>query len=263
MARGKNPESAAAREKKRQRALKAVAAINGVMFVIESAAGYFARSTAMAADSLDMLGDSLGAGMGALVGKSTSRKQAWVALAKAGASALLGLGVLAAAMFLFFNPVMPVAATMGLVGGMAMAANAVCAALLYRYRNDNLNLRATWKCTRNDVVSNIGVLCAAALSHALVSPLPDLAVGLLVSGLFIKSSIDIAGEAIGVLRATGRKKPDNTAQAFAPKNAPESAPRLKKGLWRIFNRKAAALQEQKEPAVSVAAKPAAPANKAA
>ena len=240
-----------ARQRKQMRALRAIATINAVMFVVESASGYCARSTAMVSDSLDMLGDALGAGTSALVGKSGARRQAWVALAKAGATALLGLGVLGAAAFLFFNPVMPVVTTMGIVGGAAFAANMTCAALLYRYRNDNLNLRATWKCTRNDILSNVCVLGAAALSHVLLSPLPDIVVGVLVSGLFVKSSFDIAREALGVLQATGKK--NAIEAAIAPQsNAPQNAPRFKKGLWGIFNR-TSAQKSAAPPAKEVAA----------
>ncbi len=269
----KQPETEAQRHQKQMRVLRAVSAINAVMFVVESASGYFAHSTAMVSDSLDMLSDALGAGTSVLVGKSGPRKQAWVALAKAGVSAMLGLGVLATAGFLFFNPVMPVAAAMGVIGGMALAANATCAALLFRYRKDSLNLSATWKCKRNDIISNVGVLGAAALSHVLLSPLPDIAVGVLVSGLFVKSSISIAAESIGVLRATGQKKQDKKAQAAspsasAPQPAPKQARQLQKALWRIFNRKAAVEvavpQEEKAPAIPVPAKVATPvASKAA
>ncbi len=266
----KQPETEAQRHKKQMRVLRAVSAINAVMFVVESASGYLAHSTAMVSDSLDMLSDALGAGTSVLVGKSGPRKQAWVALAKAGVSAMLGLGVLATAGFLFFNPVMPVVATMGVIGGAALAANVTCAALLFRYRKDSLNLSATWKCTRNDIISNVGVLGAAALSHLLVSPLPDIAVGVLVSGLFVKSSISIAAEAIGVLRATSKKKQGKERKvtaAPAPSPAPKQARQPKKGLWRIFNRRSAPKapepQVEEAPAVLVPARAVAPVNKAA
>jgi len=224
---------------KHARALRAVFAINAVMSVVEGATGYLAHSTAILADSMDMLTDALGAAGGLLVRKSSPRKQAWVALAKAGGMAALGLGVLGGATFLFLNPVMPVVATMGIVGGLALAANATCGFLLYRYRNDDINMNSTWRSTRNDMISNLGVLAAAAASHLLASPLPDIIVGAVVSGWLVKSAVGVARDAIKILRATGKGQMEKTtAPAKAPEKEPEPVHGFKKVLHTVFGRAA-------------------------
>ena len=76
-----------------------------------------------------------------------------------------GLGVLGQAAYKVIHPVMPAVETMGIVGGLALAANLVCFLTLYRHRGDNLNMSSTWLCSRNDLIANVGVLCAAGASH--------------------------------------------------------------------------------------------------
>jgi Co/Zn/Cd efflux system component len=225
--------------KKQARALKAVMAIKAVMFVVESLSGYFAHSTSLIADSFDMLQDSIGAATSVLVRNHSQRWQAGVALAKAGVMAAGGLGVLAGAAFIFFNPVsLPVTAIMGIVAGAALVTNAACAALIYHYRKDNINMKSTWKCVRNDMFSNLGVLGVAGIGLFMTTPIPDLAVGAIISALCIKSAIDIARDSIKILRApeNAKKKPD--AAAPSRKAGPKMTPGFKKVLRAVFNRKA-------------------------
>lgn len=241
--------------KKHARVLKAVFAINAAMVVIEGVTGYIAHSTAMVADTLDMLGDAVGAGAGLAVRKRSKRWQAGTALVKAGIMGALGVGVLAAAAFAFFNPVMPIVATMGIVGGLALAANTACVALLWRYRNDNINIKSTMMCSSNDMISNVGVMLAAGVAHFLVSPLPDLIVGVAIAGLFIKSSIGIARESIAILRLPKEAPEEHTETCTAAqKPAPKIVLGFRKILGTVFNRKAA--HTEKTPAVVPTKKPA-------
>lgn len=235
--------------KKHARVLKAVLGINAAMVVVEGISGYIAHSSSMIADTLDMLSDAVGAGTGLLVRKRSKKWQAGVALAKAGLMGILGVGVLVGAAFAFFNPVMPVVATMGIIGGLAFAANATCVALLYPYRNDNINIKSTMVCSRNDMVANIAVVAAAAVAHVLVSPLPDLIVGVAVAGLFIKSSISIARESIGILRSPdGVPKEDTHAHPAQQKPSPKVVLGFQKVFRSVFNRKAANTPDAKNPA---------------
>ena len=84
---------------------------------------------------------------------------------------------------------------MGIVGGLALAANLFCAFLVYRYRNDDINMKSAWLCTRNDVLANLGILVAAwgvAFTHSF---LPDMVVGMLITILIFRSSLNIIQEA--------------------------------------------------------------------
>lgn len=174
--------------------LKVVLAINLVMFFVESIAGWLAGSTALFADSLDMLGDAFVYGMSIYALGRDIKWNARASLVKGVFMGGFGVWVIGQATYRFFTPGIPVAETMGLVGGLALVANITCAVLLLRHRNDDLNMRSTWLCTRNDVIANIGVLVAAALVALTQSKYPDLVVGALVAAMVLRSSFLILRE---------------------------------------------------------------------
>lgn len=186
--------------------LWAVLAINAAMFFIEGSAGLAAHSTALLADALDMLGDALVYAFSLFVLGRTARWQAGAALVKGVFMLLFGLGVLAEAGWKVPHPVLPDAPVMGAIGALALAANLVCFFLLYRHRGDNLNLRSTWLCSRNDLIANTGVLLAAAAGHALASRWPDIGVGTVIAGLFLHSAWGVLGDAVRALRRPPNKK---------------------------------------------------------
>lgn len=137
--------------------LKAVLAINGVMFLVEIAAGLAASSTTLLGDSLDMLGDTLAYGFSLYV---VTRSDAWKAvsaLIKGGIMALFGLFVLGHAVFKFLSPTTPHFETLGLVGLLALVANAVCLWLLWHHRSEDINMHSVWLCSRNDIIANLSV----------------------------------------------------------------------------------------------------------
>ena len=74
------------------RVLVAVLAINASMFVVEFAAGLLSGSTALLADSLDMLGDALVYGFSLFVLHRSARWRARAALSKGLVMAAFGLG---------------------------------------------------------------------------------------------------------------------------------------------------------------------------
>lgn len=173
------------------RVLWIVLVINAAMFVIEGGAGLLAHSTSLLADALDMLGDSLVYGFSLFVLARSTRWQAGAALAKGGFMLVFGFGVLAEAIFKIIHPVFPGVKAMGIVGGVALAANLVCFFLLYHHRGDNLNMNSTWICSRNDLIANAGVLFAAAASYVLSSRWPDIIVGAVIATLFLMSAVGI------------------------------------------------------------------------
>lgn len=183
------------------RVLWTVLVINAVMFLVEGVAGIFAHSTALLADALDMLGDTLVYGFSLFVLARPIRWQASAALAKGVFMFLFGLGVLGEAMYKIFYSVMPDAKMMGVIGGIALAANLVCFFLLYRHRGDNLNMSSTWLCSRNDLIANVGVLTAASGSFLLASRWPDIIVGGVIAALFLGSSLSVLRQSVRVLRA--------------------------------------------------------------
>lgn len=188
--------------REQQRVLRIVLGINAALFVGEYAAGWWAGSTALQADSLDSLGD---AGVYALslfvIGRSL-RWRAGSALVKGGIQGLFGLAVLAEVVRKAAQGATPDAPIMAVVAAIALVANLACFLLLTRFRDQDINLRSVWLCSRNDVLNNVGVIAAAAAVAWLGQGWPDLLVGTLVALLFLHTSFDVLRAAIRQLRPT-------------------------------------------------------------
>ena len=97
---------------------------------------------------------------------------------------------------------------MGIVGAVALTANAVCLALLWKHRREDVNMSLVWE-SRNDIASNIAVLCAAAGVWLTQSRWPDLLVGALLAVLFLRSGMRVLLEALRALNAARIQPPGN------------------------------------------------------
>jgi Co/Zn/Cd efflux system component len=102
-----------------------------------------------------------------------------------------GLWVLGLAAWHLFIGRVPNVPTMGVVGTCALLANGAVAALLFRYREGDSNMRSVWLCTRNDVLGNIAVLLAALGVFGTGSAWPDLIVAVVMSTLALISAMHI------------------------------------------------------------------------
>ncbi|MEW5891799.1 MAG: cation diffusion facilitator family transporter [Pseudomonadota bacterium] len=183
------------------RTLKLVLAINLVMFGIEATAGWLAGSTALLADSLDMLGDALVYGFSLYVLARDDKWKAISAFIKGGIMAGFGLFVLAQAIGKLLHPEVPTYETMGAIGLLALAANSLCLYLLWKHRSDDVNMRSVWLCSRNDLIANSAVLVAAAGVWLTASQWPDLVVGLGIAALFLRSALHVFTDASRTWRA--------------------------------------------------------------
>lgn len=184
-----------------RRVLQVVLAINLTMFFAEFTAGLLARSTALMADSVDMLGDAL---VYILSLYALGRSLRW----RAGAALVKGVIIAAFGIWVFVEVVMkvigggiPTASTMGLFGAIALIANLICLALLYRYRHRDVNLSSTFECSRNDVIANAGVIAAAAGVAISDSFWPDVIVGTIISVVFFRSAVRVLRTAWPQIRA--------------------------------------------------------------
>ena len=61
-------------------------------------------------------------------------------------------------------------------------------------------MSSTWLCSRNDVIANVGVLVAAVAAYVLASRWPDIIVGCIIAGLFLRSSFDVLRDSVRALR---------------------------------------------------------------
>ena len=169
--------------------------INGVMFVAEVTAGIIGDSTALIADSLDMLADATVYAIGLYaVGRSL--------LVKAKAARLsgifqivLGLGVLLDIVRRSILGSEPESMIMVIVGMVALVANTICLVLIYKHRKGEVHMRASWIFSKNDVIANLGVISAGLLVAYTGSSWPDLIIGLLIAAIVMRGGLYIIKDA--------------------------------------------------------------------
>lgn len=181
------------------RTLWIVLGINVAMFGVDLSVGLLSGSTALMADSLDMLGDGLVYGFSLYVVARSARWRAGAALMKGAIMALFGLLVLGQAGYHFIAGGVPDSGLMGAIGMLALAANLTCLLLLTRHRSDDLNMSSTWICSRNDIIANGGVLVAALAVFLTNSLWPDLVVGLLITAVFLRSAVYVIRQSVAEL----------------------------------------------------------------
>jgi Co/Zn/Cd efflux system component len=189
-----------------RRVLILVMAINFAMFVAEFGGGLVARSSALMADSVDMLGDALIYALSLYALHRGARWEAGAAIAKGGIILLFGLAVLIEIADKLVNGLPPSSTLMIVFGAIALAANLTCLALLWRFRRLNVNMSSTFECSRNDVASNIGVLVAGGLVALTATPWPDIAAGAIIAAIFLRSAWRVLAEAIPAWRNANRRQ---------------------------------------------------------
>lgn len=172
-----------------------ILAINSLMFVVEFSAGVVASSIALMADSLDMLGDAFVYAFSLYVVTRNDEWKARAAYAKAAVMFLFGVVVFVQAISRMLHPELPDFEVIGVIGLLALAANSVCLFMLTRHREDDVNMRSVWLCSRNDIIANVSVLAAGVAVYLTTSHWPDVIVGLGISILFIKSAISVFTDA--------------------------------------------------------------------
>lgn len=165
--------------------------VNALMFGVEIAAGLQASSVSLLADSMDFAGDAANYGISLAVlsmGLLWRARAAWV---KGLSMAIFGVFVLGKALWAAFTGIPPEALTMGLVGSLALLANAGVAYLLYTFRDGDANMRSVWLCSRNDAIGNVAVMLAAAGVFGTGQNWPDLLVALIMAGLSLSAGITV------------------------------------------------------------------------
>jgi len=183
-----------------RRVLWAALVINAAMLGVEGAAGILSGSVALKADALDFLGDAANYGISLYAVGQAVHWRSRAALAKAAGMGLIGLWVLGEALYRVFVTGVPSAFTMGVVGLLALLANLGCAALLFRFRRGDADMRSVWLCSRNDVAGNLAVLLAASGVFATGMAWPDLLVAALMATLYLTATAQVVRQALAELR---------------------------------------------------------------
>lgn len=173
------------------RALWALLAINGVMFVVELFAGIWFDSAGLLADSLDMFADAAVYALSLYaVGRTASAR-----LRAARASGVLQLGLAAYAVVevvrRFIAKSEPEPGWMIGVAGVALVANVACLFIISRHRKGGAHMKASYIFSTNDVLANLGVIGAGVAVASTGSGLPDLIAGAAIAILVLSGAVRI------------------------------------------------------------------------
>ncbi len=178
-----------------RRTLWIALALNAGMAVVGFLIGWWAQSTGVLADALDMLSDATAYSIGLLaIGRSPLFKQRAAQLSGT-VLLVLGVGVIVEAIRRGITGSEPLSLWMMGAAALSLAVNLAVLRMLRPFRKGEIHLRATWIFTRADVVANIGVLVAAGLVMATGSRFPDLIVGAAIGAYVVKEALEILREA--------------------------------------------------------------------
>ena len=189
--------------------------VNAAMFAVEAAAGVNAQSVSLMADAMDFLGDAANYGISLFVLGLTVVWRARAALFKAASMGLFVLWVIGQAIYNAVFAASPDPMVMGVIGVIAFAANLSVAALLYRYREGDANMRSVWLCTRNDAIGNLAVLLAASGVFATGTLWPDLIVAGIMALLALQVAVSVARQSLGELKLARLHRAEPAAKAGA------------------------------------------------
>lgn len=170
------------------------------MFFIEITLGILSESTALIADSLDMLADATVYGIGLYaVGRSPLAK-IYAARTSGIFQIILGVSVSLDVLRRLVWGSEPDSFLMICVGIMAFIANITCLWLISKSRAGEVHMRASWVFSKNDVLANFGIIISGSLVYLLDSRYPDLVIGLIISIIVISGGLHIIRDARNELK---------------------------------------------------------------
>jgi cation diffusion facilitator family transporter len=177
------------------RLLVALSAINASMFLIEVAIGWFAQSTALLADSLDMIADAAVFAIALLAVGRSARFKVQAAFDTGVFQLVLGFAVAVDVLRRFLYGSEPKSSFMIGTGLLALCANLLCMALLQKHRSGEVHIRASWIFTKTDALANLGTVIGGLLVLLTTTALPDLILGLIICAVVVRGGIEIVRNA--------------------------------------------------------------------
>jgi cation diffusion facilitator family transporter len=184
-----------ARNKQERKTLLTVLTINTLMFFIEFGFGFLAQSTGLIADSLDMFADaSVYAVSLYAIGRSVSLKTK-AAFLSGIMQIALALTALADVVRRFIWGSEPLSSFIIGIGLLALIANVTCLLLISKHRQGDVNMRASWIFSKNDVIANLSVIVSGGIVALTGSRYPDLVIGFMIAVLVSRGGFQILREA--------------------------------------------------------------------
>ncbi|MGE0624763.1 MAG: cation transporter [Pseudomonadales bacterium] len=201
-----------------QRVLWVALIVNGAMFGVEVVASFIGDSISLQADALDFLADSANYTISLFVVGMVITARAKATFIKGATMAAFGCWVIGSAVHRALTGSAPDAGVMGGIALLALTANVAVAALLYRFRQGDSNMRSIWLCSRNDALGNLAVIAAAGGVFATATRWPDLIVAAIIAALNISAAVHVIRLAVTELAEDRAPRPDH-AQHSAHMNA--------------------------------------------
>jgi len=174
------------------------------MFIVIAIAALYAHSSALLSDSLDNLGDALTYVLSLYAVTKGATVKAKVALFKGWLILVAACVVATQIIYKLFVPTVPIFELMGVFSFLGLVANGICLLLLWRHRNEDVNMNSVWECSRNDIATNLSVFIAAGAVWLFNSGWPDIIVASCLVALLLRSALRVISSARAELQIPAR-----------------------------------------------------------
>ena len=165
------------------------------MFVVEVTFGILSESTALIADSLDMLADATVYGIGLYAVGKKMHVKITAAYVSGVFQILLGASVAVDILRRLILGSDPESILMISIGIVALIANTICLMFISKHKEGEVHMRASWIFSKNDVIANLGIIIGGSLVYFLDTRIPDLIVGIVITLIVIRGGIYIVKDA--------------------------------------------------------------------
>lgn len=146
-----------------RRTVRTALALNAAMFVIGITAGYLSQSSGMMADALDMGTDAVSYALALMAITRSDKFKRNAARWTGFVLIVLGAGVVLDVIRRAILGSDPLGSAMMAYSVVSFAVNLFVLTRLAKYRRGEVHLRASYICTRADIVANIGVFVSGVI----------------------------------------------------------------------------------------------------
>ena len=180
-----------------RKTLRVALLLNAAMFLIGTVAGVLAQSTGLLADAFDMLTDAIAYGLALMAVSRGLKFKKNAARWSGGVLVLLGAGIISEVVRRWFFGSEPMGLVMMGYYAVSFAVNLCVLMRLAKFRDGGVHIRASYICTRADVLANIAVFISGGLVAATGLQILDLVVGFGIGLYVLKEAGEILGQATG------------------------------------------------------------------
>jgi Co/Zn/Cd efflux system component len=166
-----------------RRALFIAAGLNLLMMFVEIGGALYANSIALIADAIDFYEDSMTYLLAAALIGLGARPRALFGASTAFLMTVPSLWIAWKTVQQMMEGLPPDPLPMGAIGLLALAVNVYCAFLLLPHRKGDSAHRSVWLSSRNDAISNVSIVLAAAVTAFWPTVWPDAVVGLGIAAI--------------------------------------------------------------------------------